>query len=80
MYPHVVQFETRSQQFKLEGQLIRERKEARAGKAVNRPSLLTKIAQRLRSEALENPPRDPRSSTDPKQPTRPLRGAPSGNN
>ena len=47
MYPHVVQFETRSQQFKLEGQLIREREQARAGKTVNRPSLLTKIGSAL---------------------------------
>ena len=47
MYPHVVQFETRSQQFKLEGQLIRERKQARAAKTVNRPSLLTRISSAL---------------------------------
>jgi hypothetical protein len=44
MYPHVHQFETRSQQHDLERQLIRERKQARAGKTVNHPSLLTKIS------------------------------------
>ena len=55
MYPHVVQFETRSQQFKLEGQLIRERKEARAGKTVNRPSLLTKIGSALAARGPRNP-------------------------
>jgi hypothetical protein len=31
MYPHVVQFETRRRQFARELQLIRERKQARAG-------------------------------------------------
>ena len=30
MYPHVVQFETRQQQFELDTQLSRERKQARA--------------------------------------------------
>jgi hypothetical protein len=47
MYPHVVQFETRSQEFELELQLIRERRQARAGKTVGRPSLLAKIGSAL---------------------------------
>jgi hypothetical protein len=47
MYPHVHQFETRSQQHDLERQLIREREQARAGKTVNRPSLLTKISSAI---------------------------------
>ena len=55
MYPHVYQFETRSQQYELERQLIRERKEARPGKAVNRPSLLTKISSALAERGPRNP-------------------------
>jgi hypothetical protein len=47
MYPHVVQFETRSQEFELERQLIRERRQARASKTVGRPSLLAKIGSAL---------------------------------
>lgn len=47
MYPHVVQFETRSRQFELERQLIRERRQARAGKTVGRPSLLAKLRSAL---------------------------------
>ena len=55
MYPHVQQFETRSQQYELERQLIREREEARAGKTVNRRSLLTKISSALAERGLRNP-------------------------
>jgi len=47
MYPHVVQFETRQQQFELESQLIRERKQARASKTGDRPSLLTRVDSAL---------------------------------
>ena len=43
MYPHVVQFETRRQQFELESQLIRELKQARDARNGDRPSLLTRI-------------------------------------
>jgi hypothetical protein len=43
MYPHVVQFETRRQQFELESRLIRERKLAREARTGDRPSLLARI-------------------------------------
>jgi hypothetical protein len=43
MYPQVVQFETRRQQFELESQLIRERKRAREARTGDRPSLLARI-------------------------------------
>ena len=70
MYPHVVQFEARSQQFKLERQLICERKQARAGKAVNRPSLLAKIRSALAERGPRNPAApSPRGSTDLKRAT-----------
>jgi hypothetical protein len=47
MYPHVVQFETRQQQFELESLLIRERKQARANQTGERPSLLTRVGSAL---------------------------------
>lgn len=64
MYPHVVQFETRSQQFELQSQLIRERKQARAGKTIDHPSLLARIGSALTTEASEARPRRLRGSTD----------------
>lgn len=53
MYPHVVQFETRSRQFELEAQLIRERKQARTGKT-DGSSLLTRIGSALAARAPRN--------------------------
>jgi hypothetical protein len=47
MYPHVVQFETRQQQFELESLVIRERKRARANQTGDRHSLLTRIGSAL---------------------------------
>jgi hypothetical protein len=55
MYPHVVQFETRSQQFELQSQLIRERKQARAGRTTDRPSLVTRIGSALIDRGLRSP-------------------------
>jgi hypothetical protein len=55
MYPHVVQFETRSQQFELQSQLIRERKQARAGKTIDRASPLTRIGSALTDRGLRGP-------------------------
>ncbi len=55
MYPHVVQFETRSQQFELQSQLIRERKQARAGKTIDHPSLLTRVGSALADRGLRGP-------------------------
>jgi hypothetical protein len=55
MYPHVVQFETQSQQFKLQSQLIRERTQARARKTIDRPSLLTRIGSALTDRGLRGP-------------------------
>jgi hypothetical protein len=43
MYPHVVQFETKSLQFELTSRLRRERRQARAGTHAGRPSLLARI-------------------------------------
>lgn len=47
MYPHVVQFETRSQQFELESRLNREREQARVGQTGHRPTLLIRIGSAL---------------------------------
>jgi hypothetical protein len=47
VYPQVVQFETRQQQFELESLLIRERKQARANRTGERPSLLTRVCSAL---------------------------------
>lgn len=47
MYPHVVQFETRNQQFELESRLNRERRQARAGETGDRRTLLNKIGAAL---------------------------------
>ena len=55
MYPHVVQFETRSQQFELQSQLIRERKQARAGKTIDHSSVLTRIGSALTDRGLRGP-------------------------
>ena len=55
MYPHVVQFETRSQQFERQSQLIRERNHARAGKTIDRPSLLTRIGSAFTDRGLRGP-------------------------
>ena len=54
MYPHVVQFETRSQQFELEAQLIRERKQSLTGKTAG-SSLLTRIGSALAERGPRNP-------------------------
>ena len=59
MYPHVVQFETRSQQFELENQLIRERKQARTGKTAHGSSLLARIGSAL----AERGPRKPTAAS-----------------
>ncbi len=55
MYPHVVQFETRSQQFELEDQLIRERKQARTGPTADGSSLLARIGSALAERGLRYP-------------------------
>lgn len=52
MYPHVVQFETRQQQFELESLLSRERRQARANQTGGRPSLLTRIGSALAGRGL----------------------------
>jgi hypothetical protein len=41
MYPHVVQFETRQQQFALESRLIRERRQAQVSAGDARPGRAT---------------------------------------
>ena len=63
MYPHVVQFETRSGQFKPEAQLIREREQAQTGKTASGSSLLTGIGAALAERGPRNPLRHPRGST-----------------
>ena len=60
MYPHVAQFETRSQQFELESQLRRERKQARAGQPGHHPTLLIRIGSALAG-------RGPRATTSTSQ-------------
>jgi hypothetical protein len=52
MYPHVDQFDTQSQPYKLQTQLIRYRTQARARKTIDRPSLLTRIGSALTDRGL----------------------------
>ena len=60
MYPHVVQLETRSQQFELENRLNRERQQARASQTGHHPTLLIRIGSALAG-------RGPRGTTETSQ-------------
>ena len=56
MYPQVVQFETRHQQFALESQLIRERRQAQASAGA------VELKRATHAHAGERAPREPRVS------------------